>query len=69
MLDVRHEVHVESLWGACLSIVQKHFGLAGFQPRCLTASGSKTTFCRSIGSEDGRYNPERPALAALTTWP
>jgi hypothetical protein len=29
MLDVRDEVYVESLWGACLSIVQEHFGLAG----------------------------------------
>ena len=28
MLDVRHEVHVESLWGTCLSVVQKHLGLA-----------------------------------------
>ena len=52
-----------------MSIVQKHFGLAGFQPRCLTASGSKTTFCRSIGSEDGRYIPEWSAFAALTMWP
>ena len=28
MLDVRHEVHVESLWRACRQS-QKHFGLAG----------------------------------------
>lgn len=29
MLDVLDEVYIESLWGACLSIVQKHFSLAG----------------------------------------
>ena len=43
MLDVLDEIYVEPLRRTCLSIVQKHFCMAGQQPRGLTASTSQNT--------------------------
>ena len=49
MLDVLDEIYVEPLRRTCLSIVQKHFCMAGQQPRGLTASISQNTNIISIG--------------------
>ena len=49
MLDVLDEIYVEPLRRTCLSILQKHFCMAGQQSRGLTASVSQNMNTISIG--------------------